>query len=234
MPFNIEDLEPEVQDYILTLQTELAESDAALEGVTKTANEQKTELAKLRADAEREGVRKAGDDDTAFEAAIAKADPATQEFMKAQRQQNKALLARIEKAEKDDFDKTMIAKAQALPFVPGTDEEKADLFAKMYSVKVPVNKADGSGTEDKPIGELVETVLKTMNGQLESSLMFQDIGSGGAITAGVALPGQSEAERIAESRATELRKADPTLTREQAIVKVYEADPSLYVQAQEG
>lgn len=41
--------------------------------------------------------------------------------------------------------------------------------------------------------------------------------------------GQDVLDRI-EEKATTIRKSDPTLTREQATVKVLEADPGLYAQ----
>lgn len=222
MPFNIADLDPEVQDFIVGLQTDLEESDAALQDTVTKATAWQAELTTLRASASADAVRKAGDDDAAFEAAIAKAEPATAEFMKMQRQANKDLQERLQKQEAQDHQRTMVAKAQALPFIPGSDAEKAELFSKMYSVRVDVTKDDGT-TESKPIGELVETVFKAVNAQLESASIFTEIGNTGAtLTNSTAI----------DAKAAEFRKADPTLTQEQAIAKAYEEDPNAYVAAQ--
>lgn len=222
MPFNIADLDPEVQEYIVGLQTDLNESDAALEDVTKTAQTQLAELVQLRATGARDAVRKAGDDDAAFEAAISKADPATQEFMKMQRDQNRLLQERLEKQEQQDHERTMLAKAKALPFIPGEEADVASLLSKCYAVRVDVQKADGT-IESKPLGEQIEAIFKAVNAQLDSASIFTELGSTGAVTTTAA---------TVEAKANELRKADPTLTKEQAIAKAYEEDPMAYVVAQ--
>jgi hypothetical protein len=67
----------------------------------------------------------------------------------------------------------------------------------------------------------VEKMLQTANTQIAKGNLFTELGAGGA---------EITISKSVEGRAEQLMKADPALSREQAIARVYADDPNLYEQ----
>lgn len=122
---------------------------------------------------------------------------------------------RIAKEERDiRIRGEMIAKAEGLGFIQGTAIEKADILAKLNEV-------------DPELAKQVEAMFTAANVQIEKGGLFNEFGK--------STPAEGTAAAEVEAKAQELTKADPKLTHEQAIAKVYEADPALYTRhLQEG
>ncbi|MFW6080129.1 MAG: hypothetical protein ACODAE_10940, partial [Gemmatimonadota bacterium] len=68
--------------------------------------------------------------------------------------------------------------------------------------------------------EALEKALRAADGALAEAALYAEVGSGGG--------GAASVDEKVEARAAELRKADPSLSREKAIAKVYDENPGLY------
>jgi hypothetical protein len=195
-----DDLPEEVVEYIEALETSV---DELTEKVAKA--EQDVEVLKSQTP-----VEKTGDPDKDFEALIAKAEPALQEVLKAQRAELKQAQD-IAKAERDArLNREYISKAEALPMISESKDDLAGLLRRA---------ADALTPEDN---EKLEKVLKAANEQIAKGNLFSEFGSGG---------GETTISKSVEAMAAELRKADPSLTQELAITQVYEQNPDLYLQS---
>jgi hypothetical protein len=151
------------------------------------------------------------DDDEAPEAeveksldSIMKSNPLVAEAIK-KANDRAANAESIAKAERDArIEREMVSKAAALNFVPGSPEDMKDLLSESYGV------SDAHG-------ERVEKALRRANAALREGEIFKEAGNGLAVGDTV------------ETLAAEIRKSDSSLTPEQAIVRVYEENPDLYL-----
>jgi len=150
------------------------------------------------------------------EEVLAKADPAVRSLIEKM-QSDTAEAQRIANEERETrINREMLAKAAEYRNIVGTDAEKAEMLKEAYSVS-------------EEFGKKFEQSWKATNAQLDEAHgnLFHTVGKSGS--------GDITISSEVESKAAELRKADPTLTKEQAIAKVYESDPKLYEQSvQEG
>lgn len=200
------DLAPEVVAYIDgleaevdTLSSQVEKSDADIEALKSDVEDLRGTLAKS-----------APKDDEAAEeiskALLAKADPAVRALIEKQQ----ADLKRTEEIAKQErearLEREYIAKAEALPML---SEEKATLAGVLRAA------AEALTPEQN---ETLTTVLKAANEQIAKSNLFDSFGRGG---------GETTISKSISAKVDEVMKADPTLTREQAEVKVYEQNPDL-------
>ena len=137
---------------------------------------------------------------------LEKADPAVAAVIRKQDEALKAAEARIAKQEEADTERTMLAKAERLPMITTDKDDLAGLLKQAYA----------TSTE---FGEKLEQLFKAANEQITQANLFTEVGKVGA---------QGTVSQSVESAAAELRKADPTLTPEQALASVYETNPALY------
>jgi hypothetical protein len=198
-----DDLDPEVVAYIEGLESEVDTLSKQVEDQEKSVEELTDTLSKM-----------APKDDEAAEAIskalLAKADPAVRELIEKQ-QADLAEATRIAKAERDArLDREFISKAEALPMLTEDRTALGGLLRRISEALTPEDTA------------AVEKMLKAANEQIEKSNLFTEFGRGGANTT---------VSANAESAAAEIRKADPTLTPEQALAKAYEANPDLLAEA---
>ena len=148
---------------------------------------------------------------------VAVADPAIAELMKRNTEQAAelaALTADLKKSNDDRANERWIVKVAAeyksLPVKP-------DTFGPL------LKRAEATLTAEDFI-ELTR-VLKVGDTALKTSNLFKEQGSGGHDAGGDALARVNAA-------ATELRKSDSNLSRQQAVAKVLEANPALYAEYQ--
>lgn len=153
------------------------------------------------------------DPEAAEKEMLAKADPALRAYIK----KNNAAVAdaqAIAKAERDArLDREFLSKAEALPMI---SEDKTKIAGLLRSI------ADSLGTER---AAEVEGVLKAANEQIAKGNLFASFGTGG---------GETTISKSVDAKADEILKAEPTLTREQAIAKAYDENPALLQQAMTG
>ena len=140
-------------------------------------------------------------------AVIAKAQADANVAMKRAEEAEAIAKAEVERREREEA----ISKAEALPMI---SENKTDLAEDLLALR----KANPA------LADKMEALLSTANTQIAKSNIFTEFGKSGATTT---------IEKSVEAKVEELRKANPALTREQAEVMVYEADPSLYELTQE-
>lgn len=216
---NKDGLDPQVVAYIDSLEEDTEQLEAALSDVTDVAETLKAENDGLKAKLAKHDVAEA-DTDEAFEEVIKSAPAHVAEVMKAQRRQMQEQAEHIAKMQQADVERTMLAKAAALPYLQGTPDEVAAVLKECYEVPSVITKSDGT-TETKTLGDKVEAMLKAANAQLESAAIFSQVGTAGATTT---------VSKSLEAAAGELRKADPTLTQEQAIAQALDNNPEMYAE----
>lgn len=153
-----------------------------------------------------------GATDDERELALAKADPAVRAYIEkadADREQLRkdAAEARdIAKAEQDErVRRDFVSKAATDYAFIGAADDVGSLLCKLH-------KADPEAAAK------VEELFKAANAKIDQADIFQEIGKLGT--------GSDPSD--VQAKATELRKADPSLTEAQARAKVYEDDPALY------
>lgn len=100
-----------------------------------------------------------------------------------------------------------VTKAERLPILGGTVEERADLLMKV---------ADG----DTEAFQALEAQLVAAQSQADRSDLFKAVGKDGE--------GDTSVDSEIRKRADDLRKADPAMTMEQAFVKAYRDNPTAY------
>lgn len=185
-----DDLPDEVVEYIEALEAEVTNLN---EAVTKAK--------------EAPVVEKAEPSDP-FEAALAKADPAVAEILKAQKAQIEQAEA-IAKAERDArLEREFISKAEQLPMI---SDNKAELAGLLRTVAEKLAPAEV---------EKVETLLKAANAQIAKGNLFSEFGRSGA---------ETTVSKSVKAMAEGIRKDRPELTVEQAESLVYEQHPDLYM-----
>lgn len=99
-----------------------------------------------------------------------------------------------------------ITKAESLTILGGDTAERADMLMKV---------ADG----DTEAFQTLEAQLTAAQAQVNQSDLFKAVGADGRNDSG---------DAPIRKRAEDILKAEPTLTREQALVKAYREDPSAY------
>lgn len=116
---------------------------------------------------------------------------------------------RVAKLELERRTAEHVRKAAALAHLPIKPEEFGIVLRKVH---------DGEALTEAERQEL-DRVLTAANETARASALFAEIGSGASA--------EGSATAKAEARADALRKAEPKLTREQALAKVYREDPDL-------
>lgn len=145
-------------------------------------------------------------EDDPLKVALAKADPTIRSIIEKQQQQIEEAQA-IAKAERDArLEREFLAKAENLRMISEAPSELAGTLRKLHDL------------DPKVAGE-VEKMLQTANTQIAKGNLFAEFGKGGA---------ETTISKSVEGRAEQLMKADPSLTKEQAIAQAYANDPTLY------
>jgi hypothetical protein len=108
-----------------------------------------------------------------------------------------------------------IAKSEQLDQLAKDDSE----FGKVLK---SIGQAERDGHLPEGTGTALDEVLKAANEAVEKGALFAENGRGGHGG------DNSEGWAKVEAAAAELRKADPSLSKEQAVAKALEDDPSLY------
>lgn len=207
-----DDLPDEVVAYIDALEDTVTEQD---EAITKANTERDEAVAKAAAAEAAVTVVDSSDRDAVIKAAIEKADPATAAVIKQMQDDRKADLERIEKAE-------ATAKAER------DERERRDYVSKARTEMAFINESPETlgevlkGLHDvaPDHADKVEQLLKAANAQLEAAGIFEEIGSAGV--------GSDTADGALSKAVAEIRKAQPSLTPEQAADLAMQNDPSLY------
>lgn len=140
---------------------------------------------------------------------LAKADPAVRRLIEAQ---NARLVEaeNIAKAEKDArLEREFIAKAETLPNV---GEDRSEFGGLLRRISESISKEDA---------EALDKVLTAANVAIEKSALFGEKGRAGEHTISAS----------AQAAAEDIRKADPTLTIEQAQARAFEQNPDLFAEA---
>lgn len=127
------------------------------------------------------------------------------EMQKRDEERGKQVAELVRKDRRKDF--VLITKG--LRNIPKPAEEVADLLMK---------------AEDNGMLEEVAELVRTTDDALKNARTLDQIGSGSAGTLG-------SAYQKARGKAEELRQKDPSLSVQQAMAKVYDADPALLTQA---
>lgn len=155
-----------------------------------------------------EELTKAAKPEDPLKVALAKADPTIRAVIEKQQEEIKEATA-LAKAEREArLEREFLAKAENLRMISETPSELAGTLRKLYDAN-PEEAAK------------VEKMLQTANTQIAKGNLFTELGAGGA---------EITISKSVEGRAEQLMKADPALSREQAIARVYADDPNLYEQ----
>lgn len=200
-----EDLPAEVVEYIDSLEAHADTLEADLEAATTQVDTLTKERDDLVAKGAVSDIEKGDADLTAI---LAKADPAVAAIITKQAADLKTATEAIAKAADERTTTTMVAKAAALPMISETPTELGEVLKTAYGV------SDEFGTQ-------VEGLLKAANTQIAQGNLFASFGKSGA---------EVTVSTSVDAAAAELRKGDPSLTREQAITKAYEQNPALYAE----
>lgn len=144
--------------------------------------------------------------------ALSKADPVLRGLIeKAQKDAEES--QKIAKAERDArVQREMISKAETLPMI-STDKNALAGILREISDKLEAETV-----------EKLDTLLKAANNQIAEGNLFKSSGLGG---------GDTTVSSEVEGRAQQIMKNDPKISRDEAIVRVYQEDPKLYAQSQE-
>lgn len=207
---NKSDLAPEVIAYIDALEDEIETLGGQIEKSEKSLQEKDGEIASLQ-----DRVSKSGsveDQEEINKSLLAKADPALRSLIEKQ-QADLARTQEIAKAEREArLEREYLAKAEEMSALPTEKASLATLLRRVADSLTPEENAE------------VEKMLRAANAQIAKSGLFGEFGKSAV----------SEVESSVEAQAAELQKADPTLTKDQAIVKVYENNPELAEKALNG
>jgi len=144
------------------------------------------------------------------------ATPEIQAILKAQAE-------RLEKAEKEAAEATAVAKAEREARIEKEYVEKAKSFgliAKADEFAPIYRKAMTGEALDSEEATQLDSWLKEANEKIRVSKFYDELGSGGDATEG-------SARAAVEGQAAELRKSDPSLSKEQAESRVLKADRKL-------
>ena len=143
---------------------------------------------------------------------IKSADPKIQEMLKkAKEVAEEVITLKKEKLEE-------LAKARKVELKKEA-EEYPNLGAPVEDIVEIFSKLDG----DEKVTELVKGIFGAVNTALEGSELIKTIGSDKD-------PIEKSVEEQVDEKAEEFMKSDPTLTKEQAQLKVYKSDPNKYME----
>lgn len=200
---NKADLSPEVLEYIEALESEVGTLGAQIEKAEEDINERDEQIAKM-------APKDAESAEEIAKSMLAKADPAVRSLIEKQQ----AELAEVRKQAADEREARLtreyIAKAEDLSMVA---EDKPSLASLLRAAAEKLEPEQN---------ETLEKVLKSADEALRQSGLFSEFGK--SETA-------STVSKSVEGKAEELRKADPSLTIEQAMERVYAENPDLFEQA---
>jgi hypothetical protein len=118
-------------------------------------------------------------------------------------------LAKAEKEAREHAE--MVKRAEAYSGI-GPAEDVAKMLEQAYAIS-------------KEHGENLEKTLKAAQERIDKGALFAEVGTDG--------PAAGSAVAKIEARAAEIRKAEPSLTKEQAFAKALESDPELYAEYQQ-
>lgn len=142
---------------------------------------------------------------SASEEDIFKAHPELAERIAKAEQDAEEAIAKAEAEEDKRIHREMIDKAATMPHLGTGVEEMADLLFDLEK-------------SDPDLADRVVKVFRSSSARLENADLFDEIGKSG----------EGAGDSVLEGAVTEIMKADGELTREQAIVKAMELNPSLY------
>jgi len=203
---NKSDLDPEVVAYIDGLESEVDDLTASVEKAEGERDTAKAEAGELRDTLAKSAPVSAEAEEEITKALLAKADPAVRALIEKQQADLKTA-SQIAKAEREArLGKEFLSKAEALPMLTEDRPTLAGLLRRISDALSPEENAE------------VEKILRAANEQIAKGNLFGSLGRGGA---------ETTISKGLRTRAEELRKADPSLTIEQAEVKVMEDDPEL-------
>ena len=201
-----DDLPEAVVEYITALEDKIDEQDALL---SKSGPDGDDDFEAIIAELVAEGLIEEDVAKGENVAELVKSNPIVQALIsKAEARATEA--ETIAKAERDErLRRDYIAKAEGFKHLPND----ADTLGRLLrAVDEKLNPADA---------EELGKILKAADGALESAKLFDELGSTSIVKGSASL----------ESAAEEIRKTDPSLTREQAIAKALENNPALYEEA---
>ena len=170
------------------------------------------ELSKALEDAQAEFVLKSAENIEKSDEAtlLEKADPAIKALFQAQAARIEKADA-IAKAERDArLEREYIAKAEKLPMIGDDKAGLAGLLRRAAEVLTPEDNAS------------LAKMLDSANAQLAKGGLFAEFGKSGA---------ETTISKSITAAAEEIRKREPELTIEQATVKAYTENPSLFAEA---
>ena len=198
-----DDLAPEVVAYINGLEDEV-------DLLSKQVETSEGEVTELRDTLSKMAPKDEQSAEAISKALLAKADPAVRALIEKQN----ADLAEVRKQAEVEKDKRetaeYISKAAALPMINEGTDDLAGLLRRAAAALTP---------EDS---ESLTKVLKAANAQIAEGNLFKSLGNGG---------GESTISASVEAKASDIQKAEPGLTRDQAIAKAYEQNPALLAEA---
>jgi hypothetical protein len=204
-PISKEDLAPEVVEYIDGLETEVDDLTKSVEDLTTQRDEAQENLKK----AEEQGLIVKSEEEQR-KALLEKADPGVRALIEKQEKDLEEVRKAAEAERNQRLEREYLSKAEAMPMI---SEDKTALGGLLRRI------SDALSAED---AEQVEKMLQTANEQIAKGNLFSEFGTGG---------GETTISKSVESAASELQKADPNLTHEQAVAKVYETNPDLLAEA---
>jgi hypothetical protein len=127
----------------------------------------------------------------------------------------------IAKAERDAREtREYIAKSESLDKLAKDDSEFGEVLKSI--ARAEAEKHLPEGTVEK-----LDTVLAAANEAVEKGALFMELGRAGHGES-------SDVEKQLDAKADEIRKSEPSLTKEQALEKAYNDNPELYSKLREG
>lgn len=155
---------------------------------------------------------------------IKKEEPSDEELLKSADPKIRELL---EKAQSD----AKTAKEEADKLKKANDEKDAELKKELLNKEAEKYPSIGAtkedlieilGSVDEKTSTLIKAIFSATNEALKDNKLMKAIGSDKD-------PEDKKAMEKVEDKVSELRKADPKLTKEQATTKVLKENPELYV-----
>lgn len=198
------DLAPEVVAYVEALEDETSLLYAQVEKGETEINQREDQISKLQA--ELDELKASMTPEDVEKSAIEKADPVIRELLEKQAAELEEF-KEIAKAEREArLEREYISKAAALPMITADTASFGGFLRRA---------ADALTPEDN---EMLEKIFKAANAQITAGALFDTIGTEGA---------EVTIEKSLEAMANEIVKANPGMTMEQAITKIYEQNPEL-------
>lgn len=209
---NKSDLDPEVVAYIDGLETENDTLSAQVEKAEGDLAAKDAEIADLKDTLSKSTPKDAESEEEITKSLLAKADPAIRALIEKQQADLKRT-EDIAKAEREArLEKEFISKAEAMPMLSADtgEEDGTKAFAGLLR-----RAADALSPADNAA---LEKMLKAANEQIAKGNLFGTFGRDGA---------ETTISKSVKAHVEEIVKANPSITREQAEVMVYEQHPEL-------